>query len=527
MQRDALLNAAQAARNSGDLTLARRHCAELLALDSGDSAALVLLAEVEADAGDVVAGRPAAERALAREPGSASAHYVMGRLHELAGDLARAEASYRDALRADPGRARTHNNLGCVLHMQGRIEEAFDCYRKAIEIDPDLPEARQNFAAIARDAEGIRFAANGYRRQVQANPQDAEAWTNLGNALRELGELDEAMHAFGRALEASPAHAEARYSRALLRLLRGDYAQGWPEHEASRWMLRSHEAQRARHPSPIWDGRHLPGGTVLLHAEYGLGDTLQFVRYAPLVAARCARVVLECQAGLVTLMRGVRGVAEVIALGANPPAFDTHAPLMSLPAILGTTLDSIPWDGPYVRPMHLGSDAPPPLPPAEGLRVGIAWAGRPENWDDRKRSIALEQLAPLAGVPGVTFYSLQKGAAAAQAANPPPGMRLIDLNGVTRDFSDASYIGEFDLVITVDTSVAHLAGAMGAPTWVLVAFAPDWRYHLGRDDNPWYPSMRLFRQPSDGDWQGAIAAVAQALRAHPARSVDRPRTRAP
>lgn len=527
MQRNALLGAAQAARNSGELTLARERCAELLALDPRDAEAQLLLAEVEADAGDAAAGRRAAERALALAPRSGPAHYVMGRLHELEGALPAAEASYREALRLAPGEARTHNNLGCVLHMQGRLEEALACYRRAIEIDPELPEARQNCAAIARDPEGIRFAANGYRRQVQANPRDADAWTNLGNALRELGELDEAMDAFGRALEAAPAHAEALYSRALLRLLRGDYAVGWPEHEASRWLLHSHEAQRARHPAPIWDGRRLPGGTILLHAEYGLGDTLQFVRYAPLVAARCARVVLECQPGLATLMRGVRGVDQVIALGATPPAFDSHAPLMSLPAILGTTLESIPWDGPYVRPMHFGADAPPPLPPAEGLRVGLAWAGRPEQWDDRKRSISLELLAPLAAVPGVTFYSLQKGAAAAQAASPPPGMRLVDLNGVTRDFSDASYIGEFDLVITVDTSVAHLAGAMGAPTWVLVAFAPDWRYHLGRDDNPWYPTMRLFRQPSDGDWPGAIAAVAAALRALPARSVDRRRTPAP
>jgi hypothetical protein len=223
----------------------------------------------------------------------------------------------------------------------------------------------------------------------------------------------------------------------------------------------------------------------------------------------------------------VRGVDQVVGQGDPLPRYDAHAPLMSLPAIFGTTLDSIPWEGPYLRPMHLGVDAPPPLPPAEGLRVGLAWAGRPEQWDDRKRSISLDMLAPLAEVPGVTFYSLQKGAAAGQAANPPPGMRLVDLNGVTRNFSDATYIGQFDLVISVDTSVAHLAGAMGAPTWVLVAFAPDWRYHLGRGDNPWYPTMRLFRQPADGDWRGAIASVATALRALPARSVDRPRPRAP
>lgn len=526
MRREALLSEAHAARNAGEWALARQRCTELLALDPRDTAVLVLLAGIAADAGDVAQGRHDAARALAVDPRSGPAHYVLGRLHELEGALPAAEASYRDALRFDSRQARTHNNLGCVLHMQGRLEEALACYRAAIDIDPTLPEARHNYASIARDADGIRHAAAGYRLQVQSNSRDADAWTNLGNALRELDELDEAMDAFGRALEAVPTHAEARYSRSLVLLLRGDYKAGWPEHE-SRWNLHSHADQRARHPTPIWDGRRLEGGTILLHAEYGLGDTLQFVRYAPLVAARCARVVLECQSGLATLMRGVQGLDQVIALGDPLPRYDAHAPLMSLPAIFGTTLDTIPWDGAYVRPMHQGSDAPPPLAPAEGLRVGLAWAGRPEQWDDRKRSISLDMLAPLAEVPGVTFYSLQKGAAAAQAANPPHGMQLVDLDGVTRNFSDASYVGQFDLVITVDTSVAHLAGAMAAPTWVLVAYAPDWRYHLGRDDNPWYPTMRLFRQPADGDWQGAIAAVAAALRVRAARSVDRSQARAP
>lgn len=526
MRREALLSEAQAARNAGELALAREHCGELLALDPRDTAALVLLAGIAADAGDAAGGRHAAERALAVDPRAGPAHYVMGRLHELEGALPAAEASYRTALRFDPRRARTHNNLGCVLHMQGRLEEALACYRTAIELDPALPEARHNFASIARDADGIHHAAAGYRLQVQANPRDADAWTNLGNALRELGKLDDAMDAFGRAIGVAPDHAEAHFSRSLLLLLRGDYAPGWREHEW-RWRLPAHAQQLQRFGSPIWDGRAIAGGTILLHAEQGLGDTLQFVRYALLVAARCARVVLECQSGLATLMRGVRGVDQVIAQGDPLPRYDAHAPLMSLPAIFGTTLDSIPWDSPYVRAMHQGAEAPPPLAPAEGLRVGLAWAGRPEQWDDRKRSISLDMLAPLAEIPGITFFSLQKGAAAEQATNPPPGMRLIDLNGVTRNFSDASYIGQFDLVISVDTSVAHLAGAMGAPTWILVAYAPDWRYHLGREDNPWYPTMRLFRQPADGDWRGAIAAVADALRALAARSVDRPQSPAP
>jgi hypothetical protein len=205
----------------------------------------------------------------------------------------------------------------------------------------------------------------------------------------------------------------------------------------------------------------------------------------------------------------------VVEQGAAVPEFAAHVPLMSLPYLFGTTLDSVPWQGPYVQadPAKAASWRGS-MEAAQGrLRVGVAWAGRPEQWDDRKRSITLEALAPLAQAGGVEFFSLQKGAGAEQAGSPPPGMKLHDLTARIQDFSDtAALMSHLDLVITIDTSVAHLAGAMGIPTWVLVARAPDWRYHLDRSDNPWYPTMRLYRQERDGDWSGPIAQVAQALR---------------
>jgi hypothetical protein len=250
---------------------------------------------------------------------------------------------------------------------------------------------------------------------------------------------------------------------------------------------------------------------VLLHAEQGFGDTLQFVRYAPLVARRCETVLLECQPELTRLLARTAG-AHLLRPGDPHPPFHAHLPLMSLARVFRTALDTVPWTGPYVEADPVRSMQCRKLLAPAGFNVGLVWAGRPQQEDDRKRSVALAMLAPLARAAAVNFYSLQKGEAAAQAKDAPAGMRLTDLGGHIADFADtAAFVSQLDLVITVDTSVAHLAGAMGRRTWVLLALVPDWRYHLGREDSPWYPSMRLFRQIADGDWTWPIEQAAQAL----------------
>ena len=246
---------------------------------------------------------------------------------------------------------------------------------------------------------------------------------------------------------------------------------------------------------------------------------LQFVRYAPLVAERCAAVVLECQPALVPLLQGFDGVRQVVAQGAPLPPFAAHVPLIMLPGIFRTTLQSVPWRGPYVhadakrvaewRALVASGDS-------ARLKVGLVWAGDPANWGDRKRSTTLATLAPLARASAATFYSLQKGKPSAEATAPPAGMKFIDHSARIRDFADtAALMSLLDIVISIDTSVAHLAGAMGVPTWVLLGFSADWRFHLERSDNPWYPTMRLFRQPSDGDWAGAIDRVVDELLRQP------------
>jgi Flp pilus assembly protein TadD len=474
------------------------------------------MAAIAADAGRTEEGLEWASRAQAADPSAAGPHYVAGRLWQGAGRLAEAEASYRRAIALQPTHARAYNNLGGILHMQGNLDGALAAYRKALDLEPGLAQANQNYASIVRDVAVLERAAESYRQQTRANPRDALAFNDLGNTLRELGRHEEALAAYAQALAIDPELAEAHFSRAFVLLLRGDYAEGWREYEW-RWRIPAFNAPARRFAQPIWDGTRTTG-PVLLHAEQGLGDTLQFVRYAPLVAARCASVVLECQPELRSLMASVPGVARVVARGEPLPPFDAHAPLMSLPARFGSTLDNLPWKGPYVRADTqrverwrgvLAADTA--KLGAAPLRVGLVWAGRPQQWDDRKRSISLAAMAPLARAAACCSTACRwAGGGAVRGA--APDMRLIDHTAHFADFSDTAALASLlDLVITIDTSVAHLGGAMGLPIWVLVAHAPDWRYHLARSDNPWYPTMRLFRQTRDGDWSSAIAAVADAL----------------
>ena len=265
---------------------------------------------------------------------------------------------------------------------------------------------------------------------------------------------------------------------------------------------------------PPWDGSELNGKTVLLHAEQGLGDSIQFVRYVPMVRDRGGKVVLQCQPALSRLFTGLPGIDRVIKNGDPIPRFDAHCPLLSLPRAFGTTLDSIPASVPYLTADPAAAlDWAKRLADRPGKKVGIVWAGRAGYVGDRTRSLSLTTLAPLACASGITWYSLQKGYAAAQISDAPQGMELIDRTAELNDFADtAALIANLDLVISVDTAVAHLAGAMGKSVWTLLPYAPDWRWLLNRDDSPWYPTMRLFRQQRPGDWGEVIQRIAESLR---------------
>ncbi len=426
--------------------------------------------------GNTPEGLEALRRALALRPDYPEAQNNLGTLLEAAGDLDAAIDAYHEALRLRPGFAEAHHNLGIALQRLGRFDEALAQYQQARALRPDY----------------------------------AEAYHKIGNVLLDLARTDEAVAAYEQALRLRPDYPDARFGRAVAWLQAGDFARGFPEFE---WRWRRKTFPPRPFPQPIWDGSALDGRTILLHAEQGFGDTLQFVRYFPLVKRRGGRVILECQDVLVPLLAACPGVDQVVEKGVPLPPFDTHAPLVSLPGILGTTLATIPADVPY-----LFTDAAARTRWREALgadpafRVGIAWQGNPGHPNDRHRSVPLGRFERLARLPGVRLYSLQKGPGAGQLAALAGRFPVVDLGTRFETFMDtAAAIQALDLVITVDSAVAHLAGALAAPIWVLVPYAADWRWLRHRDDNPWYPTMRLFRQPRPCDWDEPFGRLEAAL----------------
>ena len=451
------------------------------------------------------------DRALAVRPDHAEALCNRGAtLHELK-RFEEALASYEHALALRPNHAGALYNRGNALRQLRRFDEALASYDRALALRPDHVEALNNRATVLQHLNRFAEAVASYDRVLALKPDYVEAHSNRGNALGQLNRHDEALASYAKALALRPDHATAHWNDALARLVCGDFARGWRAYEW-RWKTPAMAPPR-NFAQPLWRGdTDLAGKTILLHAEQGLGDTLQFCRYAPMVAARSARVVLEVQPPLKPLLESLAGVQRVIARSEPLPEFDCHCPLLSLPLAFATRLETVPAAVPYLA-------APPErvalwaarLGPKAVPRVGIACAGRATNWNDRNRSIGLAQLLALA-IPGVTLISLQKQLRALDRELLEAQPHICRLGEEFTDFADtAAVIGELDLVISVDTAVAHLAGAMGKPVFILLPYAPDWRWLLERSDSPWYPTARLFRQTRPGDWDSVIAEVRAAL----------------
>jgi predicted O-linked N-acetylglucosamine transferase (SPINDLY family)/ADP-heptose:LPS heptosyltransferase len=443
-------------------------------------------------------------KAVALDPDFVEAHYQLGNLLRETRRPAEAEASYNRVLALSPNHHQAHNNLGAALGELERHAEAIAQFRRALELKPDYVEARSNLGNSLKIAGQPAEAEAECRRAIALAPGFAPAYLNLGLALQELGRFDEALAAYRRASAGRPDYAKAVACEGILLLLRGEFAAGWEKYEA-RWRIG--DLPPRDFTEPQWRGEPLAGRTILLHAEQGFGDAIQFLRYVPQVAARGGAVIVEIQKPLVPLAARIPGIT-VVARGDPLPAFDLQCPLLSLPLAFATTLDSIPAQIPYLvappeRVAHWRSRL------GGGFKVGIAWAGSPVHRNDRNRSIPLARLAPLFEIAGPRWFSLQVGPRAADLAGRPG---VIDLSAELAEFAEtAAAIAALDLVITADTAVAHLAGALGKPVWVMLPFAPDWRWLLGRDDSPWYPTLRLFRQPRAGDWDGVVAAVRGAL----------------
>jgi tetratricopeptide (TPR) repeat protein len=468
----------------------------------------VTLAAALKTAGRLDEARDALERAIALKPDSAAAHIGLGNVLRAGGAAEAALEEYERAGLLAPGDIAAHSNQGLALKDLGRPEAALIRFRRALAVNPGAAEVHFNLGNTLRETGALEDAAEALARAVDLDPGHNRARANLGVTLRDLGRLDEALACFDAAIARDPGHADAHWNRALTLLLAGDFERGWAEYE---WRWRATGMTPRDFPQPMWDGAPPEWRTILLHAEQGMGDCLHFIRYAPLVAAKGAKVVVECPAPLVGLVRSCAGIAEVVARGAELPEFDLHAPLMSLPGLLATRGDTIPAETPYLRaPEHATTALEKVLAaPAGRINIGIVWAGNPAHDNDRNRSCDPALFSRLAEIPGVALYSLQKDDRTGALAAPP---LAADLSPVLEDFSDTAYaVAKLDLVVTVDTALAHLAGALGRPVWLALPFAPEWRWQLGRGDSPWYPSMRLFRQSRPGDWAGVFERIAQAL----------------
>jgi len=452
-------------------------------------------------------------QALALKSNYASALYNLGFALQSKEQLDEAIAAYQHAIALRPNYVEAHSSLGDALREKGRLDEAIAAFRQAVALGPDRPDAHNNLGVALKDKGQFEEAVAAYRRAIALRPDYAEAHSNLGNALRSTRKLDEAIAAHRQAVALKPAFSEAHFNLADALLARGDFLAAWPEHEW-RWQCRDFPSPLRNFTQPRWDGSPLAGRTLLVHTEQGFGDSLQFIRYVPLLANHGGKIIVECQPELERLFHTVPGGFQVVVRDQPLPAFDVHCPVGSLPMVFKTTLATIPADVPYLFPDQqlLESWRQKLADSATGLKIGLAWAGNPAFKGDRTRSLTLDRLAALTNVPGVTFYSLQKGDAQRQVERAPARINLINLAPKLRDFADtAAVMCLMDLIITTDTSVAHLAGALGRPVWLMLQFVPDWRWLSDRADNPWYPSMRLFRQQERGDWDSVIEEVAKAL----------------
>ena len=432
-----------------------------------------------------------------------------------AGELALAEAAFRHALELAPDLSEAQANLGLILDRRGMAEAAEACYRRSIELDPERPQTHLNLGALLASRKRFEEAEEGYRNAIMLNPGSPAAWSNLGVLYACSKREAEAEQCYRTALANDEAYANARFNLSYLLLRQARFEEGWHCLEARDW----YAAFSAHLACPRWQGESLAGKSVLIGIEAGHGDMIQFCRYASILKARgAASLAIVCHPALKRLFASLAAVDRVISIAEELPrsGCDFWVPPLSIPYHCKTRLDSIPADIPYLHaePQDLTKWAP--LIPRDGLRVGLVWKGNPRFENDAERSLpSLEVLAPLWTVAGARFISLQKGAGEAEAAQPPAGLPLVNLGVQFEDFADAAaVISTLDLIISVDTAIAHLSGALGKPCWILLpAYKTDWRWLADRTDSPWYPAtMRLFRQQTSGTWNEVVSKVVEALR---------------
>jgi Flp pilus assembly protein TadD len=427
------------------------------------------------------------------------------------GNPEQALVCFQNAQKIVPSNPTLYLHAGAALHDLGRYEEAITSYQHAIAIAPGMGEAHNNLGnslmALGRFAE----AADSFLRAAEILASSPVPLTALATALQAIGKVAEAEDVCRKALALDHAFAAGHWNLALNLLLQGKYEEGWQEYEW-RWKKPDFTSPVRHNDIPLWDGSPLDGRTILLHAEQGFGDAIQFVRYVPMVASCGGNVVLECHPQLISLFQGIHGVTSVVTFGEGLPVCDCQAPFLTLPRIFATTLDTIPACPSISAPVALKTKWQQHLSFYSGPKVGIVWAGSTVHHNDRFRSLPLAFLSSFATRTDIHLFSLQIGAAKRQLELSPLANQIIDLTDHIEDFADtAALIEQLDLVISVDTAVAHLAASLGKPVLLLLAFAPDWRWLLDRSDSPWYPTIQIFRQKMPGEWGDILTSVLAAV----------------
>jgi tetratricopeptide (TPR) repeat protein len=482
-----------------------------VALDPNFSDAYNNLGNVLLARGKLDEAFAAYQRAHKLRPDDAELLYNLGFAAQERGELDSAIEFYRRAIERAPQLVAAHINLGSALREKGEAAEAIRCFGRALELKPDSAEALNGLGSVYHEECRTELAIDYYRRAIELRPSFPKALNNMALALMTQGQLDEALDCADRALRLEPDFADAHVTKSFILLLCGEFAHGWQEYE---WRWKTKHVPSPDRYGPVWRGEPLEGKTILLHAEQGFGDTIQFIRYAANVKDRGGATLVRCPRTLLPLLRRCPGIDRIRADDERPEGFDTHAPLLSLPRIFGTRIDSIPSRVPYLfADPALVESWRTRLSSLKGFRIGINWRGRGGLGTFRRRDIPAREFAALAQVPGVQLVSLRKDVDAGELSGDMPMLDLGgELDAAHGAFMDtAAVMMNLDLVITSDTAIPHLAGALGIPVWLALPFVPEWRWLLDRSDSPWYPTMRLFRQKRTGDWAGVFREIEDAL----------------
>lgn len=527
--------------DTGDPEGAEQHYREAISLVPSFAEALTNLGDLLRQKGDLRAAQSACEQALALKPGLAIGHNNLGAVLKDQEEIEAAIVLFERALVLDPDLAVAHLNLSDALRQTGKFEQALFHARRTTELAPEASASWNIFGAVSFDRDDLEVSVAAFEQALALDPKNADAHSNIGNvemragrldaarghyeqaltldnahadamvnlgtALQIQGALDEALNHYDRVLARHPKHTDARWNRALTLLMGDDYEAGFEAYEI-RWELP--QFIRREFSGIPWDGAPLEGKRLLVTAEQGYGDTIQMARFLMLLGDCRGEIIVETYPPLAMLIKGIPGIRDVVLFGGDLPAYDFHTPIMSLPHLLGISVDTLPRKVPYLRGPN--RDVPTALADDRRFKVGLVWRGRPSAKNFLGRPCPLEAFAPLTAIDNISLYSLQVGEAIADIADLSWGEKVIDLGSSFTDFADtAASIDALDLVISIDTAVAHLAGALGADCWTLLSIFSDWRWGRNRSDSLWYPTMRLFRQSEPGRWDDVLEDVRRAL----------------